>query len=79
MWDMTDVPALIPVLLFYSWVNDLHLDYEHVISNLVLETIDYLARKSYPTVPEHVIWFTWQDSNHQDFAMDYPVLLIYQQ
>jgi hypothetical protein len=45
---------LIPVVVFSSRVDDLHLDHEHVLSNPVLETIDYLVRLSNPTVLEHV-------------------------
>jgi hypothetical protein len=72
-------PPLIPVLVFSSWVEDLHLDYKHVISNLVLETIDYLVHLSYPTVLEYVTLSTSHHSIQQGFAKDYAFLSTDQQ
>jgi hypothetical protein len=45
---------LIPVLVFSTQADDLYLSYEHGISNLMLETIDYLVHLSYLKVLEHV-------------------------
>jgi hypothetical protein len=72
-------PPLISVLVFSSSVDDLHLDYEHVLSNLVLETIDYLVHLSYTTVIEYVIRSSYHHSIQQDFAKDYAVLSTDQQ
>jgi hypothetical protein len=57
-------------------IEDLHLDYGHVISNLVIETIDYLVRLSYLKVLEHVTLSTSHHSIQQAFAKDYEVLFI---
>jgi hypothetical protein len=57
----------------------LHLDYEHALSNLVVETIDYLVRLTYPKVLEHVTLSTSHHSIQQGFAKDYAVLSIDQQ
>jgi hypothetical protein len=51
---MSGVPPLIPVLVFSSKRDYLHLSYEHGLSNLVLETIDCLVHLSYLKVLEHV-------------------------
>jgi hypothetical protein len=45
-----------------------------MLSNFLLETIDYLVRLSYPTVLEHVTLSTSHHSIQQDFAKDYAVL-----
>jgi hypothetical protein len=76
---MSGVPPLIPVLVFSSWVDDLQLNYEHVISNPVLETLDYVVHISYPTVLKHVRLSTSHNSIQQAFAKDYAVLSIDQQ
>jgi hypothetical protein len=72
-------PPLIPVLVFSCLVDDLHLDYEHALSNLVLETIDYLVHLSFLKVLENVTLSTSHHSIQQGFAKDYAVLSIYQQ
>jgi hypothetical protein len=69
-------PPLMLFLVFSSLVDDLHLDYEHVISIHVLETIDYLAHLSYPTLLEHVTLSTSHHSIQQGFAKDYAVMSI---
>jgi hypothetical protein len=76
---MSCAPPLISVLVFSSSVDDLHLDYEPVQSNLVLETIDYLVHLSYTTVIEYVIRSSYHHSIQQDFAKDYAVLSTDQQ
>jgi hypothetical protein len=50
-----------------------------VLNNLLIETIDYLVRLSYPTVLEHVTLSTSHHSIQQGFANDYAVLSIDQQ
>jgi truncated hemoglobin YjbI len=49
------------------------------LSNVVLETIDYLVRLFYPTVLEHVTLNTLHHSIQKGFAKDYAVLSIDQQ
>jgi hypothetical protein len=53
--------------------------HENVLSNVVLETIDYLVHLSYPTVLEHVTLSTSHHSIQQGFSKDYAVLSTDQQ
>jgi hypothetical protein len=54
----------------------LHLDYENVQINPLLETIDYLVHLSYPTVLEQVTLSTSHHSIQQGFSKAYAVIYI---